>query len=68
MTWQQLRAAEITRAFWESRRLDMVDWLIKEKRFNPKGAEQAANSFIETMVFVAGEVGEPQFRQQTPGV
>lgn len=66
MTWQQLRAAEITRLFWESRRHEMVRWLINAKRFNPKGAEKAANSFIETMVYVAGEVGEPQF-QQTPG-
>jgi hypothetical protein len=66
MTWQQLRAAEITRMFWEARREDMIRWLITSKGFNPKGAPTAINSFIETMVFVAGETGEPQFKQ-TPG-
>ena len=64
MTWQQLRAAEITRIFWESRRAEMVSWLVREKRFNPKGAAICANSFIETMVFVAGEIGEPQFKSR----
>jgi hypothetical protein len=63
MTWQQLRAAEITLAFWGSRRRAMVAWLISAKKFSPKGAESAVNSFIETMVYVAGEVGEPQLRQ-----
>jgi hypothetical protein len=66
MTWQQQLAAEITRMFWESRRHEMIRWLINAKKFSPKGAETTANSFIETIVFVAGEVGEPQF-QQTPG-
>jgi hypothetical protein len=63
MTWQQLRAAEITRLFWEERRSEVVSWLIRAKRFNPKGAATCANSFIETMVFVAGETGKPQFQQ-----
>jgi hypothetical protein len=66
MTWQQLRAAEITRLFWDSRRAEMISWLIHEKKFNPKGAATCASSFIDTMVFVAGETGEPQFKQ-TPG-
>jgi hypothetical protein len=66
MTWQQLQAAEITRLFWESRRAEMVSWLTREKGFNPKGAVTCANSFIETMVFVASETGEPQFKR-TPG-
>ncbi len=66
MTWQQLRAAEITRMFWEARRAEMISWLVRAKRFNPKGAATAVNSFIETMVYVAGETGEPQFKQ-TPG-
>jgi hypothetical protein len=67
MTWQQLRAAEITRLFWEARREEMIQWLITAKGFNPQGAPKAISSFIETMVFVAGETGKPQF-QQTPGV
>lgn len=66
MTWRQLRAAELTRLFWESRRAKMISWLICEKRFNPKGAATCADNFIETMVFVASETGQPQF-QQTPG-
>jgi len=59
-------AAEITRIFWDSRRAEMTKWLVTSKGFSPNGAPMAINSFIETMVFVAGETGEPQF-QQTPG-
>lgn len=66
MTRKQSLAAEITRLFWDSRRAEMIKWLVTTKGFNPKGAPKAVNSFIETMVFVAGETGEPQF-QQTPG-
>jgi hypothetical protein len=53
-------AAAITRAVWEPRRYEMIDWLIKEKRFNPNAAPKAIEAFIATMVYVAEETGEPQ--------
>lgn len=53
-------AAIITQAVWDARRAEMIRWLITAKRFSPKGAETAARSFIDTMVFVAQETGEPQ--------
>lgn len=57
-------AAALTRVVWESRRDEMVSWMIRVKGFNPKGAARAATSFIDTMVFVALETGEPQIGVQ----
>lgn len=56
-------AEMLTRARWEPIRSKMVDWLIQERRFNPKGASRAIESFIETMAFVARETGVPQMGQ-----
>lgn len=63
---RKLAAAELTRRYWEEQRPAVIRWLITERRFNPKGAETAARSFIDTMVFVASETGEPQFNLRPP--
>lgn len=52
-------AGELTRVHWESRRSDMKSWL-RNRGFTPSGADRAVHNFIETMVFVAAETGEPQ--------
>ena len=60
-----LIAATLTRKIWERRRSAMVRYLTEDYRgrtggrFNPKAAAKAVDSFIETMVFVAEETGEP---------
>lgn len=53
-------AALVTAAAWEPRRAEMINWMIKRKGFSKKGADRAAQVFIDTMVFVAKETGEPQ--------
>lgn len=68
MTDEQLFASELTLRHWSANRAEMIRWLVAERRFTPPAAEKAVRSFIDTMVFVAGETGEPQFnrRQEEP--
>ena len=51
-------AERLMRMALDACRADLIAWLIKEKKFTPKGAERAARSFIDTMVFLARETGE----------
>jgi len=60
-------AETLTRLYWNALRADMVDWMIKERGFSHKGAARAAESFIETMAFVAAETGEPQLGKSRSG-
>lgn len=64
MTDEQLIASELTLRHWTAKRTEMIRWMIAERRFSPKAAENAATTFIDTMVFVAGETGEPQFKRR----
>ena len=53
-------AADLTAATWESRRSEIIEWMMKRRGFSRKGATKAFHSFIETMIFVAEQTGEPQ--------
>jgi len=50
----------ITRAFWDEKRPEITHWLIRKKGFSASAAERCLNNFIETQIFVADEIGEPQ--------
>ncbi len=53
-------AAGLTAVVWESRRSEIIEWMIARRGFSRKGATKAFHIFIETMIFVAEETGEPQ--------
>ncbi len=53
-------AADLTAAVWEYRQSEIMEWMIKRRGFTEKGATVAFKSFIETMIFVAEQTGEPQ--------
>ncbi len=54
------KAAGLAAMVWESRRSEIIEWMIARRGFSRKGAAKAFHSFIETMIFVAEETGDPQ--------
>lgn len=60
--------AVLTRMVWESRRAEVIEYLVYErplKQFSRPAADRAFQSFIETMVFVAEETGIPQLGRKS---
>lgn len=55
-------AVRFVRKTWESRRAEMIRWLIEEKKFSRDGAIKCADGFIASIVFAAAETakGEAQ--------
>lgn len=45
--------------YWESRRNNIMKFLIEEKQFNPKRASRAAENFITSMVWAELPVSIP---------
>lgn len=39
------------------RRQEMIEWLIKEKKFNPKAAPKCVDNFLESMRYVLETTG-----------
>jgi hypothetical protein len=50
----------VTMAFWDEKRPEITNWLIRKKGFSAKAAELCVKNFIETQIFVADCVGLPQ--------
>ena len=49
----------VTRVAWESRRIEMINWLVDQRKFSRGGAERCVKNFIESVVFVAEETNTP---------
>ena len=59
-------AAILTRLHWEDRRQQILEWMQRVKKFSPDASEKAFSNFVETMVFVAGETGQMQYKMKRP--
>ncbi len=42
---------------WFMRRDEMIEWLIKEKRFNPKAAPKCIDNFLDSLWFCLETTG-----------
>ena len=51
----------ITRAYWDEKRTEITNWLIRKRGFSAKAAELCLDNFIATQIFVADETGAPRF-------
>ena len=40
-----------------ARRQEMIDWLITQRKFNPKGAVTCVDNFLDSMAYVIEETG-----------
>ena len=58
-------AADLTAAMWEYRRPEIISWMKKCRGFTDQGAVIACRNFIETMIYVAEQTGEPQLGRLT---
>lgn len=54
------QAADLTAAVWGRRRTEVIKWMRTHRGFSDKGASTVFQSFIDTMIFVAEQTGEPQ--------
>lgn len=50
-----LSREQVMEIYWSVRRQEIIDWLIREKKFNPKAAPKCADNFIETMLLMDKE-------------